>query len=60
MFLVVSEAVGAGLFWGVIVRAFVLWHGRGLPGVRERAFKWFVGTALFLGLAFPFIHPHGF
>ena len=60
MLTVVGEAVATGLFWGTIVAAVVRWTGRGLPGTARRAFKWFVGTALVLGLAFPLIHPHGF
>ena len=60
MFSIVAQSVSVGIFWGAIVAAFVRWQGRGTPGVNERATKWFIGTALVLGLGFPLIHPHGF
>jgi hypothetical protein len=59
MLALVAQSISAGLFWGAIVGGFVLSQGRGQAGVKERAFKWFVGTGLVLPLGFPLIHPNG-
>ena len=60
MLIIVSESVSVGMFWGMVVAGFVRWQGRGLPGANQSAIKWFIGTAVLLGLSFPLIHPNGF